>query len=839
MSVPAHILIVDDEAVSRDILIRRLGSRGFDVEGCDSAAACLRSVEQRRPDLILLDVYMPQTDGISVLREIRARWSQDLLPVILVTAMIDSDDVVAGFDAGANDYIVKPYNFPVLLARINTHLRIKQLAEHSARARELQVVNDKLSEEIAQRRLVERAYNLSEERFAKAFRASPDGLALSRRDNGKLIDVNESFERMFGYTRDELIGRSGLELGIIANPADRDRAIQQLVSTGSLKDFEAPARRRSGEEFPVGVTAETLEIGGEPHVLMIVRDITERYRARQAMQLAHDELEKRVAERTADLERVNQALRESEQRFRTMADNSPMLLWIDDVDGACQFLNKSWLKFTGRTLEQEVGWGWVEGIHPDDRQRCVDGFHQARQKRAPHEIEYRLRRHDGEYRWILDTSIPRITPDGEFTGYMGSCIDITERRHASDALRESEIRFRTMADNAPVLLWMTGADGHCTFVNRSWTDFTGRPLEEEIGLGWTRRLHPDDRERSIEEWWKAFNARANFDLDYRIRRHDGEYRWLFGTGHPRFTPDGKFHGYIGSCVDVTERRHAEQLLRDTAHELERRVHERTAELARSNAKLMAEVAERKIANQQLLDYQARLRALAAQVAVAEERERRRIARGLHDEIGQSLALMKMRLGALRELASHDPEKATDLEEIRGALDKAIVHIRGLTFELGSRILYEFGLETAIENLAEQMHRHGIKHTFHDDRQPKPLEEEMRVIVFQAVRELLHNVVKHSGAHHVDVSISRTEDDYVCIEVRDDGVGLNPHKAGHALTNEGGFGLFNVRQQLDYIGGRLEIHSAPGQGTTTTVIAPIRRGLLPRSSDRTPAATSAI
>jgi PAS domain S-box-containing protein len=299
MPMPPHILVVDDEAVSRDILIRRL--KDFSVEGVDSGQACLEAVQRRLPDVILLDVFMPQMDGIAVLRELRKTWSQDLLPVILVTAMIDAEEVVSGFDAGANDYVVKPVNLPILVARINTHLRIKHLAESSQRATELQQANAKLAAEITERRRVEQEFHLSEERFAKAFRASPDGLVLSRRDSGKMFDVNDSFVRMFGFTREELLGKSGLELGIIQHKEDRDRAMQQILTTGSLKDFEAPARRKNGEEFPVGVTAETLEIAGEPCLLMIVRDITERYRSRQAMQLAHEELENRVTERTADL----------------------------------------------------------------------------------------------------------------------------------------------------------------------------------------------------------------------------------------------------------------------------------------------------------------------------------------------------------------------------------------------------------------------------------------------------------------------------------------------------------------------------------------------------------
>jgi signal transduction histidine kinase len=185
-----------------------------------------------------------------------------------------------------------------------------------------------------------------------------------------------------------------------------------------------------------------------------------------------------------------------------------------------------------------------------------------------------------------------------------------------------------------------------------------------------------------------------------------------------------------------------------------------------------------------------------------------------------LALVKMRLGSFRELAD-DPDKAKNLGEIRSALEKAIVHIRSLTFELGSRILYDFGLETAIENLVEKMHEQGIEPFFADDRQPKPLDEDIRVIVFQAVRELLHNVAKHSRAKHVSVSVSR-EGPWVCVEVRDDGIGYDAQKTGHAFSSSGGFGLFNLREQLDFVGGRVEMHSAPGQGTRTMIHAPLRR-----------------
>lgn len=286
------------------------------------------------------------------------------------------------------------------------------------------------------------------------------------------------------------------------------------------------------------------------------------------------------------------------------------------------------------------------------------------------------------------------------------------------------------------------------------------------------------------------------------------------------------------CLDakrsLLEREKLEERLRTEKDLLEERIRERTADLARSNQLLTAEVAQRRESEESLLAHREKLRELAAQVALAEEQERRRIAGGLHDDIGQTLALADLKLGSV--IDSTASETRATLEEVRQLLSRAIKTVRTLTFDLGARVLYQFGLETAIENLAERLEQdHGIPTAFQDDALPKPLEEDVKVALFQAVREVLHNVVKHAGARHVTVAIRRAEEE-IEIAVRDDGVGFDASRLETEPLHLRGYGLFNIRERLGYIGGRLLVRSTPGDGTEILLTTPLT-GYGPRRPSR--------
>ncbi len=229
--------------------------------------------------------------------------------------------------------------------------------------------------------------------------------------------------------------------------------------------------------------------------------------------------------------------------------------------------------------------------------------------------------------------------------------------------------------------------------------------------------------------------------------------------------------------------------------------------------------ERVEAEEELARYRQELRALTTELALAEERERRRIADGLHEQLGQLLATAKLRLGTLAEPGDSEA-RVRAFEEIRELLDQALGKTRSLTFELSCPILYRLGLEPALQDLGERLGRqNGLRVDFSSDRRPKPLGEGVQVILFQVVRELLFNVVKHAQATAVRLRLSRTGGE-IRIAVEDDGVGFDPAQLRRGPTAAGGIGLFSIRERLDHLGGRLEIGSAANGGTRMVVAAPL-------------------
>ena len=252
----------------------------------------------------------------------------------------------------------------------------------------------------------------AEERFAKSFKSNPQPISLTRIADGLYIDVNDNFLTMSGYKRDEVIGHTSLDLNIWETSDHRAKFIQRLNDYGSIFNFETKFRTKDGSFRVLLSSAENIEVSGEECLLMVSSDITER-----------------VA--------TQQALSESEERFRTMADNSPVMIWVSAADSSCTYVNKTWCDFTGRTMQQELGSGWTESIHPEDRDRTFEVYANCVAERKPFAVEYRLRRHDGEYRWIYDTGAARFSPDGEFLGFTGSCIDVTERKQSVEELQKA------------------------------------------------------------------------------------------------------------------------------------------------------------------------------------------------------------------------------------------------------------------------------------------------------------------------------------------------------------------------------------------------------------------
>ena len=345
--------------------------------------------------------------------------------------------------------------------------------------------------------------------------------------------------------------------------ATRERVVVENIETDSRFDSLRQNARRTG--FRAVHSTPVLTREGDILGVLSVYFGAPRVPTQHEMNLA-DMCALHAAD-AIEAARDEQALRESEQRFRTMADHAPVMIWVREPDGRCSFLSRSWYELTGQTPEIALGTGWLDAVSPIDRTFVQAIYRSASERREPFRTEYRLRAGDGDFRWVIDAATPRFADDGTFHGYIGSVIDITERKRTEVALQESEARFRRMADSAPVLIWVSDVEKQCTWFNQPWLDFVGRSMAREIGIGWMENVHPADVEHCVRTYADAFDTRQSFAMEFRLRRRDGEYRWLLDQGVPLYDGAGGFAGYIGSCFDVTEERRKEKALRDARNHL--------------------------------------------------------------------------------------------------------------------------------------------------------------------------------------------------------------------------------------------------------------------------------
>ena len=263
-----------------------------------------------------------------------------------------------------------------------------------------------------------------------------------------------------------------------------------------------------------------------------------------------------AAERTRHEDRV----RDSEARFRELADTAPALMWMTDADGHVAFVNEGWRRFTGSGFEESLGDSFAASAHPDDHADLQARWRESFGRREEFRFEYRLRHAPtSSWRWVLAVGVPR-SAEGEFAGYVGTATDIHERRAMEEALRESEAGFRDLADSAPVMIWTTDVQGFVTFVNERWLRFTGTTLEDELGDSWALGVHPDDVGAMMASWHDALARRALFEYEYRLQSRDGEHRWVVDRGVPRYER-GEFAGYVGSAIDIHERKLMEARMR--------------------------------------------------------------------------------------------------------------------------------------------------------------------------------------------------------------------------------------------------------------------------------------
>ncbi|MGB3755269.1 MAG: PAS domain S-box protein, partial [Rivularia sp. (in: cyanobacteria)] len=360
----------------------------------------------------------------------------------------------------------------------------------------------------------------------------------------KIIYLNKRAEQQYSINAAEFVGRNLAEVYEYrwSNPDEKQIAKESLLKNGWWQG-ENIHIKKNGEVIYVELSVSYLNnnSGEKIGLLAVVRDITQRKQAEEKL-------------------RQTEALLQEAQRIAKIGS------WSWDLTTDEAWWSKQFYRFANRdegnsTPNIET---ITQLIHPEDRER-VDGLTQnAIEKGIPYETEFRFIRSDGSIGYAFSCGKIERDTKGNIVRFYGISKDISKYKQAESALRESEARFRTMADTAPVLIWMAGCDKLCNYFNAVWLEFTGRSLEEEIGNGWVEGVHPGDRDRCVEIYINAFDARQGFSMEYRLQNRNGEYRWILNKGTPRFNSDGNFEGYIGSCIDITERKQAEKKIKEQA-----------------------------------------------------------------------------------------------------------------------------------------------------------------------------------------------------------------------------------------------------------------------------------
>jgi len=339
------------------------------------------------------------------------------------------------------------------------------------------------------------------------------------------------------------------------------------------------------------------------------------------------------------------------------------------------------------------------------------------------------------------------------------------------ALRDSEQRFRSLVDTIPVLVWMSDPQGLSTFFSRPWLEFTGVSTEKQLGKGWSSLVHPDDRDRCVNEFMNCVRRQASFNMEYRLLRHDGVYRWVFDHAVARYGPGGSFVGHIGSCMDITERKGAEEALRRFPREL----------------------------------------------LNAQEVERQRIAQELHDDLGQRLVALGIGLNSLSQQSVMNSNVRNGIETLRQQATDIITAIASLSRELRPVTLQVLGLAAALRSLCEEVTDPGgvnVVFTQHDELPDIPWTT--AISLYRVAQEAVRNALTHSGSQTVNVDVSNSRSG-ITVTIADNGCGFAYGNSNAPV----GLGLTGMLERMKNVGGMLTIDSTFMDGTTVTATVDIK------------------
>ncbi|MEG4212261.1 PAS domain S-box protein [Microcoleus sp. S13_B4] len=386
-----------------------------------------------------------------------------------------------------------------------------------------------ITRDITDRKQAEEALRHKETQYRSIFESVNDGIIITELETGKIVAINPAQARIHGYTSEEF---AQLPPGSFIHPDSHHLFVDFLETVKAGKQFFCHAIdvRKDKKCIDVEVTATPYWQDDKLYALSVVRDITDR-------------------------KQVEDAIKQSEERYRSLIAATSQIVWATDAEGRGTDL-QSWRAYTGQTEADVLGLGWLDPIYPDDRERTAQVWMEAVQTKSLFAIEYRIRGADGNYRYFQARGVPILNEDGSIREWIGTCSDIHDRKQAEDALKQSEERYRSLIAAISQIVWIADSEGRSPDLP-TWRAYTGQTEAEVVGLGWLEAVHPDDSERTAQVWMEAVQTKSLYDVEYRIRRADGNYRYFQARGIPILNEDGSIREWVGTSMDIHDRKETE------------------------------------------------------------------------------------------------------------------------------------------------------------------------------------------------------------------------------------------------------------------------------------------
>jgi PAS domain S-box-containing protein len=723
------ILIVDDDEHVRLLFADFLKEKGFEVREAPTGLQALQMIRKQPPDLVLLDVRLPDMNGVEVCREIKN--DAKLTDVFVALCSGEATDSVAkvdGLEVGADEYLVKPFGIDELLARVRTLLRLRDTTA---------------------------ALRASEEHYRRLIDILPDAICLIS-PQGRIISINSQGVEMLGYDNaNELLNKSVLDL---IPTSERAKADMSILNNRFVRNVEYTMLKKNGEAVNVELSATVTsdKEGQTAGLVCVARDITERKQAEQV-------------------------LRDSEERFRQLADNIREVFWMTDTTkNQMIYVSAAYEDIWGRTVQSLYSspQDWINAVHPEDRGRIWEAA-LTKQSNGKYDEVYRIERPDGSLRWIQDRAFPVHDETGKVYRVAGVAEDITERKQVWDALRENEARksaimrvaldaIITIDDTGRIIELNAAAEGIFTHLRTS--KLVGENIMEIIPPSLRPWFQDGLKNHFSGEKGPVVGSRIELPV---LRADKSRFYAEFTITRIKLKGQPTFTVYIR---DITQRKRAEE----------------------------------------------ELRSLPLRIIKAQEVERSRVARELHDGVNQIIASVKMRIRNAQEgLPSFQAATREILGRCDGLLTKALEENRRIAHNLHPADLNNLGFAAACESFCKEFR----SRTSMDvqcriklpakDRLPPGIE----LTLFRIVQEAINNIEKYAHAKTAQLQIG-LQNGHIRLKIEDDGRGFDPKQIKRTKKKKGhGLGLANMRERALSLGGNCEIISVPKKGTTITVRIP--------------------